>query len=199
MTLRRAGLAGAALLLAVGCTTGSVAERVAELGRSSPAPTVTPDPSSSPVPPTSAPPRSAPAPTAAPSAAPSERRGRLSACADDDLTAMDGAVSGQLDAFAEGDYGAALEFSTEAFRAAHSEEVFEEIIAEGYPQAAMAADHELGQCLTDGDNATLAVGVIDDDGQRLELLYLMEREDDAWRIGGALPADGPSEAPTPTV
>jgi hypothetical protein len=112
---------------------------------------------------------------------------------------MDGAVGGQLDAFAAGDYGAALEFSTDSFRAANSEEVFEEIIAEGFPQAAMAADHELGQCLTDGDNATLAVGVIDEQGGRLELLYLMEREDDAWRIGGALPSDDPSEAPTPTV
>lgn len=105
-------------------------------------------------------------------------------------TAIDAAVDGQLAAFAEGDYAAALDFATQGFRAARTPEDFEALITEGFPIAADAASHVTDTCRTDGTQAAIQVTVVSSTGEIGGFTYLVEREPDGiWRIAGAVPAD----------
>lgn len=109
------------------------------------------------------------------------------ACDPADVAEMDEVVGGQLAAFADGDFAAALGFATPGFRDDWDPEAFERLITEDYPQVSAAVGHSVDTCHTDGAVATLSVRVVDPDGAIFELTYLLEQVDGDWRIAGATP------------
>lgn len=120
-------------------------------------------------------------------------------CSDDEVAAMDAQVAGQLDAIADRDWGAALGFATAAFRADHDDARFSQVISDGFPVVAANDSHRSDGCIRGGDAAQLLVTVTATDGATTELVYLMELEDDTWRIGGAVPHGADGDAPDTQV
>ena len=104
--------------------------------------------------------------------------------------ALDEAVAGQLDAFADADFGRALEFASTGFRRDVGEEEFAALIGEHFPVVATNDGHIAGACERDGDVATLGVVVLGAKGGEQALVYLFELELGEWRIGGAVPPGG---------
>lgn len=120
------------------------------------------------------------------------------ACDADTQAAIDATIDGQLAAFSEGDYAAALDFSSEAFRAGTSAEAFGEVIESDYPVLRDASGHTSSVCVAQGDEAQLLVAVEGTDGISDELLYRMTQEAGEWRIAVAARVPGPaSEEPVP--
>jgi hypothetical protein len=118
-------------------------------------------------------------------------------CDDKIRAAIDEAIAGQLAAFADDDFAAALDFASEGFRAGIDPGAFQMLIEDRYPVAADAADHVPGECLRSGpDAAEVRVEVTADDGTRGELVYLMVDEDDQWRIAGAVELEPDDDAAT---
>jgi hypothetical protein len=97
-------------------------------------------------------------------------------------------VDGQLAAIAEQDWATALTFASDGFRSGIDTERFRDIILEGFPVVADNRARDIGPCRTRGDDATLEVTVEDRDGTQQLLLYVFERDDAGWGIGGATPA-----------
>ncbi len=119
-------------------------------------------------------------------------------CAEDLRALLVAAVDGQLAAIATQDWSEALGFATDGFRAGIDADRFREIILGGFPVVADNRARDIGRCRTRGDDATLEVTVEDRDGTQQLLLYLFERDDDGWGIGGATPA-APTGEPGLTV
>jgi hypothetical protein len=123
------------------------------------------------------------------------------ACAGDDLAAMDEVIAGQLAAFAADDWEAALGFASRDFREDVDPEAFAILIEEGFPVAADATEHRSSACVTRGSGtAEVRVEVTSVGGDRADLVYLLVDED-GWRIAGAVPLDGaePDGSDTTTV
>lgn len=121
-------------------------------------------------------------------------------CDDGQRTELTAAVDGQLDAIAARDWEQALAFATDAFRADIGPDRFRDIILDGFPVVADARARDVGRCLVDDRQATLAVTVEDRDGTRQPLLYLFEHDGDGWGIGGAVPPSGePGGGDSPTI
>jgi hypothetical protein len=112
----------------------------------------------------------------------------LADCDAEQRSGVEAAVDGQLGAFADGDYAAALEFASEGFRAGRTAASFEALIREGFPIAADPASHATGLCRTDGSTATIEVTVVSGSGELGGFAYLAELDaDGVWRIAGAIP------------
>jgi hypothetical protein len=120
-------------------------------------------------------------PPAAPPAPP-----ELVACEGDELAAMDEVIAGQLAAFADDDWEAALGFASSDVRAATDADAFALLIEEAYPAAADAVEHRSERCVTRGTGAAeVHVRVTAADGARADLVYLLVDEE-GWRIAGAV-------------
>ena len=116
------------------------------------------------------------------------------ACDDRTLEEIDDTIGGQLRAFAEGDYSAALEFASEGFQEDFDQDSFRELIETSFPNVAQATGHTSNVCVNRGDDAQLLVTVESDEGDQ-ELVYQMILESEQWRIEGAVPAGAnPSES-----
>ena len=125
---------------------------------------------------------------------PAEPHGELE-CDEATQAAIDDTIAGQLDAFAAGDYAAALGFASERFRAGTTPEQFQAVIEADYALLIGARGHRSGTCVVRGDAAQILVTV---DGAARELVYAMVDEDGEWRIDVAgFAADGASEEPVP--
>jgi len=109
------------------------------------------------------------------------------ACDDRTREAIDETIGGQLEAFADDDYAAALEFASEAFRE-EFEASFREVIETSFPEVAQATGHTTTVCVSRGEDAQLLV-TVETAASDQELVYQMTLEADEWRIDGALPAD----------
>lgn len=170
-----------AALLVGGCTSPTTSGPVADAGSAPAAP--------------SAP--GAPSVPAAPDDTPSSS---TAACADD-LEALDAVITEQLDAFAADDWDRAWSLTSREFRAAGVDaDGLREIVTQGYPEAADAADHEVVGCLFADDEAQVLIDITASDGATLGLVYLMTREGGDWRISGAVEhGTGPSEPGTTTA
>lgn len=121
------------------------------------------------------------------------------ACAQQDVAAMDAQVAGQLEAIADRDWNAALGFATDEFRALHDDGRFAQIISDGFPVVATNASHASDACVRSDDAAQLLVTVTATDGATTELVYLMDLEDGTWRIGGAVPHGAGADDPDTQV
>jgi hypothetical protein len=176
----RALAVAAALALAAGCTGDAPA------AAPQPEPDVPAEPDGSDVPaepdgPTGRTEPTDPAPPPAPGA-------DLADCDAEERAAITRAVDGQIGAFADGDYAAALGFATDGFRAGFTPATFEQLIREGFPIAADPASHATGACRTDGAAATMEVTIVSGGGEVGGFTYLAQRAaDGTWAIAGAVP------------
>jgi len=131
---------------------------------------------------------------AEPSPRASDPHGEL-ACDEPTLRGIDATIDGQLAAFADGDFVAALGFASERFRSGTTPAQFQATIEAEYPLLIGASGHRSEVCVRQGDVAQLLV-TIDARGEETdELLYQMAREDGQWRIDVA--GRVPSEEPIP--
>lgn len=119
------------------------------------------------------------------------------ACDEDTQAAIDTTIDGQLAALNDGDYAAALGFSTAGFRAGTSAEAFGEVIESDYPLLRAASGHTSSICVADGDQAQLIVEVEGTDGASDELLYRMTQESGEWRIAAAARLPTPTDSASP--
>lgn len=183
-TLRTAATVVALLaLLLVGCTAPAseqVADDAASQGRD-PAPSTPPDP--------------------APSAPGGDGSDDVAEQCGEELAALDAVITEQLDAFAADDWERAWSLTSRQFRAAGIDpDGLREIVTTGYPEAADAADHEVVGCLFAQGEAQVLIAITASDGATADLVYLLTREDGAWRISGAVDhGSGPSEPGTTTA
>lgn len=125
-------------------------------------------------------------------------------CDDATRTAMAEVVDGQLAAFLDRDWDAALAFASSDFRDDFDPASFAAVITDQFPTVANHVARDLGPCAIADTGppvarGTIIVTVTDDDGSRQELAYLMAREDDTWRIGGAVPVETDREEPDPVA
>lgn len=114
-------------------------------------------------------------------------------CGDATLEAVNAAIGGQLAAFAEGDFAAALEFASTGFRDDFDVERFRAVIEEGFPAVAENQGHTSDVCVQVEDRVDVLVTVVGPDEDQ-ELRYGLVREDGQWRIDGAVPV-APSDEP----
>lgn len=119
------------------------------------------------------------------------------ACDEGTQAAIDATIDGQLAAFAEGDYDAALGFATESFRAATTAEAFGQVIESDYPALITASGHTSGVCVAQGDQAQVVVEVEGPGAGADELVYRMAREAGEWRIMVAARVPSPADSATP--
>lgn len=119
----------------------------------------------------------------------------------DEVGALDAVITEQLAAFASGDWDRAFSLTSRQFRAAGIDaDDLRRIVTSGYAEAADAASHEVLGCVRSGDDAQLLIEITATDGATLELVYLMTREGDRWRISGAVEhGTGPTEPGTVTA
>lgn len=126
-----------------------------------------------------------PSPAATPPSGPATQP--PGSCSGEDEQAAVAAVEGQLAAFADDDFAAALGFASTGFREQFDEDTFRTLIETEFPVVRDYASVETGACLFEGDTVTLDVTVTDTGGDRAPLRYLLEREAGELRIGGAGP------------
>lgn len=117
------------------------------------------------------------------------------ACDDDTQAAIDATIDGQLAAFADADYDAALGFATERFRAGTTAEAFGEVIESDYPALRTASGHTSRVCVAQDGRAQLIVEVEGDAPD--ELIYQMVEEGGEWRIDVAARVPRPEDSASP--
>jgi Domain of unknown function (DUF4864) len=107
-------------------------------------------------------------------------------CSADVAEGIDRTVSAQLEAFATGDFRAALALASKSFRGAIDVKGFREVILTGYPEVASSIDHRLVECRQPGPSSAAAlVDVTGDNGVTARLAYRFVLEQGGWRIDGA--------------
>lgn len=111
-------------------------------------------------------------------------------CGDSELDGIDATVGGQLAAFAAQDWPAAHAYASSDFRADVDVDGLREIVVDSFPVLAAYAGHDLGTCVRSDTAAQVLVTVIDEAGLTSEIVYTLVRENDAWRIAGAVPHAG---------
>jgi hypothetical protein len=124
------------------------------------------------------------APPRSPTAIASEPHGDL-VCDPATQASIDETIRGQLQAFAAGDYAAALAFATEEFRAGNTPEQFEATITQQYPLLIGAEGHASTVCVVFDDLAQVLVSIDAAGDATDELVYDLSREGDVWRIATA--------------
>lgn len=102
-----------------------------------------------------------------------------------DLDEIDAVIARQLDAFAAGDWEAALDLASSDVREAVDAEAFEVLIEERHPVAANGAEHRSQTCVTPRPGiAELRVVLIGADGERADVRYHLVDEA-GWRVADA--------------
>jgi len=95
-------------------------------------------------------------------------------------------VRGQLEAFRKKDLAAAYQFAASEIRAQFSQEEFGKMVRTGYAAIAENQEAVIGLTLDDGEAAVVNVRVVGPDKKSVSYQYLLQREEDAWRIGGVV-------------
>ncbi len=111
------------------------------------------------------------------------------ACAPEDLSGISDTIGGQLMAFADGDFEAALGFATPGFRDSFTPQEFEAMITSTFPVPATATAHQVLDCVRLADGAATTVRVTGAGGQQ-DYSYGLRLLADGWRIDGAVPVGG---------
>ena len=113
---------------------------------------------------------------------------RTSAAQDDaDARAAESVILRQLEAFRAGDFDTAYSFASSSIQQMFDRPAFERMVVTGYPEIARSAHVVIAknQRMTD-DQRYITVRIIGVNGQRIEALYEMVREDGRWRISGVV-------------
>lgn len=98
--------------------------------------------------------------------------------------ALASAVQGQLTAIRNGDFAAALTFSTPRFREMSSPKRFQEMIENGYKEMMESKKEVLQIGQVAENNANLRVVVTTMDNVRMGYIYDLVREEDKWYVQG---------------
>jgi hypothetical protein len=118
------------------------------------------------------------------------------------VAAMVQTVLDQLAAFRRGDWAGAYAYAAEGIRARFSLDAFRVMVTQGYgPIARSSRGSVRGVQILDPRHGVVAVRVEGQDGQLLDAVYELVREQEAWRIAGVVaePVDGgvTTQAPAP--
>ena len=117
-----------------------------------------------------------------------------------DIEAAVGVVMAQLDAFRRDDFDAAYTFASSMIREMFDRARFEAMVRGGYPEiarstAAVVADRQVAP----NGNVYLRLEIRGTNGQAVEAVYEMVREDGRWKINAVVtrPAPGLVDRPVP--
>jgi hypothetical protein len=140
------------------------------------------------------------APGGVPGSAPDDDDLPAGRCSPVDEAAIDAVIGGQLAAFADDDFGAALEFASPGFRESFTPESFGAMITTSFPVPATATGHDLVGCSVVATPsassahtsvAAVLVAVTGEAGEQTYQYGLVQLED-GWRIDGAVPVSPPA-------
>jgi hypothetical protein len=94
-------------------------------------------------------------------------------------------VMEQLEAFRRGDYDAAYGFASGSIRELFDRQAFERMVKGGYPEIARSAGAWVADSETGPDgHVLLRLKIRGANGNSIEAIYDMVREDGQWRING---------------
>ena len=94
-------------------------------------------------------------------------------------------IEGQLAAFRADDYRQAYTFAAAGIKTMFGPEQFETMVKMAYPVIAHSASAEYGLTLDSGEEAVVNVRIVGaSDGQVVDYLYTLGKEDGAWKITG---------------
>ncbi len=94
-------------------------------------------------------------------------------------------IEAQLAAFRAEDYPRAYTFAAAGIKEMVGPTEFETMVKTGYPVIAHSASAEYGLTLDSGEEAVVNVRVVGAaDGQEVDYLYTLGKEDGAWKITG---------------
>ncbi len=117
---------------------------------------------------------------------------RPAPCPEPVTEAVGATIGTQLDAFASGDYLAALAEATPGFQAGTTVEAFRRLIEQDYPLLLDDARVEVDGCAQLRDDVSDVVAiVVTADGTRTRFLYRLRLVDDRWGIEAAARLDPP--------
>jgi Domain of unknown function (DUF4864) len=106
---------------------------------------------------------------------------------DPDVEAAGRVVMQQLDAFRRDDFDTAFGFASQEIHQLFDRLRFERMVRTGYPEIARSVKAVIaGSERRDGDRLYLLVRVRGANGQRIEAVYEMIRENGAWRVNGVV-------------
>jgi hypothetical protein len=107
--------------------------------------------------------------------------------AEQQVAAMTGTVLDQLAAFRRGDWTSAYGFASAGIQARFAPEAFREMVTHGYaPIADSARATVLGTAIVDPERGYVEIRVEGRDGETIDALYELVREQGAWKIDGVL-------------
>ena len=94
-------------------------------------------------------------------------------------------IEGQLAAFRAEDYPRAYTFAAAGIKEMVNPSEFEQMVKTAYPAIAHSASAEYGLTLDSGEEAVVNVRVVGAaDGQVVDYLYTLGKEDGSWKITG---------------
>ena len=94
-------------------------------------------------------------------------------------------IENQLTAFRAEDYTRAYTFAAAGIKQMVNPSEFERMVKTAYPAIAHSASAEYGLTLDSGEEAVVNVRVVGaTDGQAVDYLYTLGKEDGAWKITG---------------
>ena len=94
-------------------------------------------------------------------------------------------IEAQLTAFRADDYAQAYTFAAAGVKEMFALAEFERMVKAGYPIIAHSASAEYGLTLDSGEEAVVNVRIVGAaDGQVVDYLYTLGKEDGAWKITG---------------
>ena len=94
-------------------------------------------------------------------------------------------IENQLTAFRAEDYTHAYAFAAAGIKQMINPSEFERMVKAAYPAIAHSASAEYGLTLDSGEEAVVNVRVVSaTDGQAVDYLYTLGKEDGAWKITG---------------
>lgn len=94
-------------------------------------------------------------------------------------------IEGQLAAFRDNDFPRAYTFAASGIKEMFGPAEFERMVKVGYPVIARSASAEYGLTLDSGEEAVVNVRIVGAaDGQAVDYLYTLGKEDGTWKITG---------------
>ncbi len=97
-------------------------------------------------------------------------------------------IEQQLAAFRANDFATAYSFAHTGIQAQFPVSDFEKMVRAQYPRIADSTGATFLVVIDDGSKAAVEVRVTGADGKAAEYQYLLQREDDVWRISGVIEA-----------
>jgi hypothetical protein len=109
----------------------------------------------------------------------------VSACADD-VTAAQGVIRAQEQAFARDDAAGAYSHAAPAIRELFpAPDIFMSMVQNGYPPVYRHKSFEFGDSKTEGSSIAQRVHIVDANGEAWEALYILEQQSDgSYKITG---------------